>query len=327
MKETEISVIVPVYNVERYIKNFLISVTNQIFKDFELIIVNDGSSDKSIEIAEEYLKGVDFDYKIINKENRGQSSARNVGIKEAKGKWLVFPDSDDVLQANYLNNMYFNATKRKDEDIDVVICDINRVNDRNIFEETKIDNKSETKIGKEFFVDFIMHDIEIGPYSLLIKKKVLIDNNIFYNEKSRYSEEFIFITNLLYYSNKVIHTNNKLYNYCLRTGSVSTGAKIEKILNGYSQIKEYSKIYNQNKNKYEIIYNRYALPRWILATARFTCNVLNKYDYLLLMDRLNAKKEIKKLYSFPNLKVKIATVVFETSPTLFYKINKRRIKN
>lgn len=316
MSKPRISIIAPVYNVEKYIRNFLISVNNQTFRDFELILINDGSTDNSVKVAMEYLKNANFDYTVINKENGGQSSARNVGILNSKGDWLVFSDSDDVLQSNYLELMYSKIEVYNETD--VVICDINRVSDKNIFEESKRSGKFDCKIGKEFFKDFIMHKIEIGPVSLLIRKRILIEKNIFYNEDSRYSEEFIFITDLLYSSNKVIHLKEKLYNYCLRSGSVSTGAQVDKILNGYNQIKEYSKKYSNNINEYEIIYNKYALPRWILATARFTATNLEYNDYLKLMKGLDAKKEIKKMLFFPSLKVVIASFMFEISMKLSY---------
>ncbi len=144
----EISIIVPIYNTEKYIENFIKSVIQQTFKNFELILINDGSKDKSIEKAENLLKSTNIEYIIINKKNGGQSSARNVGLKEANGNWIVIPDSDDVLQKDYLEIMY-NQTKNKN--IEVIICDLNNVKDENIFEETIRTNRVEEKIRKKFF--------------------------------------------------------------------------------------------------------------------------------------------------------------------------------
>lgn len=315
----EISVIVPVYNVEKYISNFIKSIINQTFQDFELILVNDGSTDNSIEIAKQELVNTNINYKIINKENGGQSSARNTGIKNAIGNWIVFPDSDDALQKDYLKLM-FEQTKK--EEVEVIICDINNVTDENIFEETKRNNNLDKKTGKDFFVDFFMHRISIGPVSLAIKKEVLQKNEILFNENSRYSEEFTFISDVLYSAKQVVHIKEKLYNYCLRGGSVSTGANIEKILNGYNEIIKNAKKYYIADNQYCKIYRKFAMPRWILATARFTAANLNYDDYKELMKKLNAKKEIKKLIFFPDIKTKIASIIFIISMKLFYIISK-----
>lgn len=315
----EISVVVPIYNTEKYIINFIKSVINQTYTDFELILVNDGTKDNSIALAEELLKDSKIEYIIINKENGGQSTARNAGINIAKGKWIVTPDSDDVLQKDYLEVM---CRKTQDKDVDVIICDLANVTDDNINQETNRTGNFEIKSGKEFFINFIMHKISIGPVSLMIKKELIDTIGLRYNENSRYSEEFIFITALLYNANMVVHVKERLYNYCLRKGSVSTGANIDKIVNGYNEIVKASSVYC-DKNDYACkIYNNYAHQRWMLATARFTSSNLSFKNYKVLMERLDAKKNIKELLRFPNIKIKIAAIVFCLSIRLFYMISK-----
>jgi len=318
-----ISVISPVYNVEKYIKNLIISLKNQTFKDFELILVDDGSKDKSIDIALNELKKTDISYKIVTKENGGQSTARNAGIKNANGEWLVLLDSDDTIQTNYLKNLY-DAVKDKKQ-CDIAFCDINRVTDDTCFEELEQEFKTETALGRKYFVDFIMHNIEIGPYSLLINTDFLRKNKIYFNENSRYSEEFIFICSLLHNAQNVVHLKQKLYNYCLRKGSVSTGANIDKIVNGFNQILISNKVYEECDCKYCKLYNRYAMPRWVLATSRFTAKNLKYKDYNLLLKKIDSKKYLKKLFTFPNLKVKISSFVayyFKYPAYLIFKLTK-----
>ncbi len=129
---TEISVIVPVYNVEAYISKCLDSIINQTFKDIEIICVNDGSTDGSRKILEEY-KNKDERIKIIDKENGGLSSARNAGMKVATGNFLSFIDSDDWVELNMLEKLYDNITSLN---TDISICAVH------LFDETKqtIDN-------------------------------------------------------------------------------------------------------------------------------------------------------------------------------------------
>lgn len=318
-----ISVISPVYNVEKYIKNLIISLNNQTFKNFELILVDDGSKDDSIKEAKKELEKTDIFYKIISKENGGQSTARNVGIKEASGEWLVLLDSDDTIQTNYLKNLYESVKDIKK--CDIAFCDMHRVTDNNCFEELEQEFKTEVNLGRKFFVDFIMHNVEIGPCLLLINTSFLKNNNIYFNENSRYSEEFIFICSLLHNAENVVHLKQKLYNYCLRKGSVSTGAKTEKIINGFNQILFSNETYDKCNCKFCKLYNKYAMPRWILATARFTAKNLKYKDYSLLLNKLDSKKYLKKLFDFPSLKVRISAIVayyFKYPAYLIFKLTK-----
>jgi len=315
----KISVVTPVYKVEKYIANFINSIAHQTFKDFELILVNDVTTDNSINVAVNLLKTRGIAYKVINRENAGQSSARNAGINLASGDWIVIPDSDDVLQKDYLEAMY---RFKKIEGTELVVCDIKKVKEEEIFFESKKKNIYEEKTGREFFLDFILHKISIGPYSLMINSKFLKTNNIWFNENSRYSEEFTFICDLLFAAKKVVHLKDELYNYCLRKGSVSTSANIDIIFNGYSEILKSSEKYKFIKCRECTVYNRYALPRWVLATARFSSSNYDYKSYNELMIKLNAKKEMKRLLNYPEVKTRTAACVLYFSKRFFYIISR-----
>ena len=113
-----LSIIIPVYNAARYLRQALDSVLSQSFKDYEIILINDGSTDDSLDILEEYAKNSSA--RIINKANEGVSAARNRGILEAKGKYLFFMDADDLLHPDFLSLMTGIATNNKAE---IVVCD------------------------------------------------------------------------------------------------------------------------------------------------------------------------------------------------------------
>lgn len=311
----KISVISPVYNGKNYIANLIKSLNRQKFKDFEFLLIDDGSTDDTVKIANRELKKTKINYKIISQKNGGQSKARNTGIKNARGEWIVMIDSDDTIQTNYLKNMYEVAESNK---CDVVICDLNRVNESNIFHETNDLLNFENKNGKEFFEDFILHKIEIGPCSLLINRNYLNDLKLLYNENSRYSEEFIFITHLLHSAKNVVHLKQKLYNYCLRSGSVSTGASVEKVVNGFNKIIESNVLFENCECEYCHVYRKYALARWVLATARFCSKNMNYKKYKRLLDELSYKRYVKKLFDFPDNKIKLASIVLVTCPYVFY---------
>lgn len=125
MHEIKVSVIVPVYNVEKYIKKSLNSIINQTLKEIEIICVNDGSLDKSRDILERYSKK-DSRIIIIDKENGGLSSARNAGMKVAKGEYIAFVDSDDWIKETMYERLYNNA---KQNDSEMVICAVHKYDD------------------------------------------------------------------------------------------------------------------------------------------------------------------------------------------------------
>ena len=121
-KNIKVSVIVPVYNVEKYIRQCLESIINQTYKNLEIIVVNDGTKDNSMKIVEEYLS--DERIKVINKENGGIASARNRGIDEATGEYISFVDSDDWLELNTYEKLVEIIV-----DEDIIVFNYNRVDD------------------------------------------------------------------------------------------------------------------------------------------------------------------------------------------------------
>ena len=106
-EDIKISVVIPVYGVEKYIRQCLESIINQTYKNLEIIVVNDGTKDNSMKIVEEYLS--DERIKIINKQNGGLSSARNRGMEEATGKYIFFVDSDDWIELNTIEILVKNS--------------------------------------------------------------------------------------------------------------------------------------------------------------------------------------------------------------------------
>lgn len=114
----EVSIIVPIYNVEKYLNRCLDSLVNQTFKDIEIIALNNGSTDSSLDILKDYASN-DNRITIIDNENLGVSKARNIGIDKASGKYIVFVDSDDWIDTNMIEVLYSNITKNN---CDLVMC-------------------------------------------------------------------------------------------------------------------------------------------------------------------------------------------------------------
>ena len=168
-KNIKISIIIPVYGVEKYIRQCLESVINQTYKNLEIIIVNDGTEDSSMKIVEEYL--ADERIKVINKENGGLSSARNRGLEEVTGDYILFVDSDDWLKLNMIEGLILNI---KDEDIIIFkYYYFDNKNNITIENNLKIYHELPKELkGKEF----LYHELPYSCWSKIYKKEYLKRN-------------------------------------------------------------------------------------------------------------------------------------------------------
>ena len=175
----KVSIIVPVYNVEKYIRRCLDSLVNQTIDDYEVIFVNDGSPDNSKDIILEYMEKYPDIIKLYDKENGGQGSARNLGIKKATGEYLGFVDSDDFVNLEMFKKMYDLAKQKKS---DIVACSYKiYYENSNTFEDYNLKMNNETIIE-----DYIMEQPAI--WNKLIKRELIIDNKLFFPEGIIYED-------------------------------------------------------------------------------------------------------------------------------------------
>lgn len=192
-----ISVIVPVYNVESYLRKCLDSIVGQTYKKLEIILVDDGSTDGSGSICDEYAKE-DHRIKVIHKDNDGVSSARNIGIDNVKGKYILFVDADDIVNERYVEILYIELLKHK---VDIVFCGIKSIYVKS-GEETIIGVKKEFQgnINKDFikFYRKNLFLITAGPYAKIYKANIIKSNNLKFDESYNNVEDYLF--NLQYYS-------------------------------------------------------------------------------------------------------------------------------
>lgn len=163
-----IGVIVPVYNVERYLEECLNSIQHQTYTDIEVILVNDGSTDHSKMICERYCEE-DSRFHLLNQENQGQSVARNVGVVASKGEYIAFVDSDDILQRNYLEKLMQYMT----EDVDIVESNFTVSKKEFLFEKSK-----ETTIlfegnSQEAVKIFPNHVLSVNPVTKLYRREIV----------------------------------------------------------------------------------------------------------------------------------------------------------
>lgn len=230
----KISVIIPVYNSSTYLRKCLDSVVNQTLKDIEIIVINDGSTDDSKNIIEEYLckyKNIIF----IDQENKGIGKTRNIGIKKATGEYITFIDSDDYIKENMLEEYYKYAKKHN---FDLVIGSyIKKINNKEIiFENNKF------KTGNVKTTPQILYLIEYGPWAKLYKCEMLINNNIYFDEKRKY-EDMPFVSKALLKSKLIGQITEPYYYYIIHNNSETTtmDKRVFDILDILKEIKDYYK--------------------------------------------------------------------------------------
>lgn len=269
-----ISVIIPIYNAEKYLEKMLNSIINQSMEDIEIILINDESEDCSLRICRKYEK-IDHRIKIIDKKNEGVSQARNAGIDIATGEFIMFLDADDWVDPNICEDMYKSI---KEQNADMCFCNHimeydNRSVECNFVLEQEVVQGEEIKNGIilpliESERKDILHDKASfrGPWGKLFKRDIIIKNNIRFNSKLSIGEDLIFNFEYLKYVNKVVMLNKNLYHYRINNESALFKYKkdswkvygtllreIEKYLIQYYDANEYAKRLNKLKIKYLLI--------------------------------------------------------------------------
>lgn len=253
-KSPKISVIVPIYNVENYLPNLIDSILKQTFSDFELLLIDDGSSDNSGKICYEYAKK-DNRIKFFQKENKGVSSARNLGLKHAIGDWIYFSDADDELYINcleILNNLICSH-------IDFIIAGYEKYDSEgnNIYKFNNIRNQilsSKDAISLMFKpVDYTYHGY---LWSKLFNRNIIENNNLKFNEEIYFNEDRLFIIQYLCcVSNFVNYTTKPIYKYYIRENSAMSS--LEKTFNVkfITDVKAFSLMLNElnaKNDKYNV---------------------------------------------------------------------------
>lgn len=229
-----VSIITPVYNVERCIGKTINSIISQSCRNFELLLIDDGSKDKSIEIAKNLLIDSDVNYRIISQDNGGVSVARNKGILEAKGEYVCFLDSDDYIHKEYIKLMYEKASNC---DCDLVFCDYTQVDSKD-----KVIVESTTKFlddfinGKEGALKQLSTDITIGMGSALYRTSILKENNILFDSSKKYAEDVVFTVKALLRMNKIISLNKALMFYVRWDLSVTNSVSLRHLDCYYSYV-------------------------------------------------------------------------------------------
>ena len=228
----DISVIIPVYNGKKYIKKCLDSVINQTKKELEIIVINDGSTDKTEDIINSYN---DSRIKYFKNTNHGIGYTRNYGISKSNGKYIMFLDSDDYMSDNECELLY---KKCISEDLDISICDFYKIYDNGSKEEIKLPSfeSSSLKENPDIITEYL------NPWGKIYNKKMLIDNNIKFVENLKY-EDAPFVIEALCSAKKIGKVDECLHYYAIHGNSETTvrDRRCFDILKIVNKIRKYTK--------------------------------------------------------------------------------------
>ena len=318
--ENLISVIIPVYNGEKYLSECLESVLNQTYQNLEIIIVNDGSTDNTKSIVEDYSRRDSRILLLNNEESRGVSEARNYGIKTSNGNYICFIDADDVVKNDFIEKIFF----KMDDDTDVVCCGYYEVQDNidNILKEHTLPNKKANTVDESYrlYSEYLTESVVMQAVWGKIFRKDLFKDISF--EPLKVGEDEVLFVNIMTL-NAAIKTINYIgYYYRFHSDSSLQNANKGKefaennykakyiIAKRMENVSEYCKKQSASNFKKEVIYNIYRLKRWDKKRDTFlvSSEVVKGY-----------RKTLIKMCK-PSFKERIILFVYSYCPNLLWRV-------
>ncbi len=320
-----ISIIVPIYNVEKYIKRCIESIINQTYSNIEIILVDDGSPDNCGKICDEYVLK-DKRIKVIHKKNGGLSSARNAGLEIALGKYISFIDSDDYISSYFIEKLYKTC---KDKNCEITLCEYERV-----YSEIKKENTIEKKdsiievydtkqmLNKLYSTDYLITTV---AWNKLYKRDIL--KNIRYPD-GRLHEDEATTYKILYNAKKVAIIREKLYYYYYDENSIMNKKFNIKRLHALYAFKERADFFKQ-KGEIEL---------YELSNARYTLSLMNYYvicktelensEFVQFKLFNEFKKNVDSVIKYKNIKTKtkLKLVIAKLFPKFYELILNKKIR-
>ena len=305
----KVSIIVPVYNVESYLKKCLESIINQTYKNIEIILIDDGSTDNSSIICDNYQE-IDKRIKVIHQENMGLSSARNKGLEIATGELISFIDSDDYVELDFIEYLYNLITNYH---TDIAVCAISKNSIKNKTEDIKIFNNKDSLLNLTNFSSSIKMNVMNKLYRKDIIKNIKFKENVIY-------EDILFNTNVFINIKNIVVSNIQKYHYLIRDNSLSN-QKFSK--HEYDRVNNSKYLYEKFLKKYPEL--KYHFKFYYYANSLGCINkqiMINKIDIKFCQ---KVKKEIRNdlinlLFTGYSFRRKIQFLVFTFSPFIYQKL-------
>lgn len=260
-----VSIIVPVYNTKKYLSDCLDSIKNQTYRDFEVIIIDDGSTDGSSEICDDFAK-IDTRFKVFHNKNMGVSASRNYGLEMAEGEYIAFCDADDAIHPDYLYELVTNIEQKE---ADIVICSYyyrSLKGDRHLFKRYKSGYISTNELFERIF---ICDDIGGFVWNKLFRKSTI--GNARFDINLQICEDTFFICEIVKPKCKIYFLNKPLYYYLIRQDSATNS--INSIITN-NRTSKYSEVFNKILANFELTneVKRYIKSGIFIRTVSVKCN-------------------------------------------------------
>ena len=322
MLNEKVSIIVPIYNVEKYIRKCIESIIAQTYTNIEIILLDDGSPDNSGKICDEY-KEKDNRIIVVHKNNTGVSSTRNEGLKIASGEYITFIDADDYIETDMIEILY---KALKEYEAEISICGTNDLNENyDLVKRSKCKQIIEMN-NKDALKELLNEKVFTCVCWGKLYRKYLFEN-IKFNEKTKIAEDLEVLYRILDSCKKVVYIPENKYNYILRKNS-ATKEKFNK--DWIREIEISKEILDFIEKKYNNIYE-YAAKRYVRINMTCIYKILN--STCNLEDILNLRKNIKPYYKYyikskyVSNKNKIKLIIILINPKILinlYKLKKRK---
>lgn len=311
MDNIEVSVIIPVYNCAQYIGTTLKSVINQDFKDYEIIVIDDGSTDNSLEVIDETLNDCGLPYNVIHQENAGVSVARNRGIDVSNGKYLVFVDGDDYILPNHLAELYH-------EDFDFTLVQFAKKQGDSL---SNPNNFNQDVIStQEFIKKELTMGILFNLFQMMYRASIIKKNNIRFTPGVVYGEDTEFALKALSYGDRIHISNEVTYHYVQRPDSAIKTTEFRRfdIVFVFENLADF---YKNHENMYLadlIIHSR--IPKAIFGNMIYFFHCGYDFDGVINeMEKRDLFSKLKK-YEGQDKKFKLKLRLFLLNPKLYYKM-------
>jgi len=303
MAKQKISIIVPVYNAEKYLERCIKSLINQTYPNLEIILINDGSIDDSAKICDNYAK-IDNRIIVIHKENEGVSKARNLGMKKATGDYITFIDSDDFIEINTYNEIFDELKK----DFDIIVFGYKVIKSRKNCDKIVPIKREYFDENKEFLIDAYSNNYFSCVWNKLYSKKLC--KSVQFDEKLKFGEDFKFNLEITQQSQSIYSIDKTFHHYIVyeNPNSLSKSEKLEKIIDIYNQ--QYELLLNY-LGKQTCVYNKYAYSIYCLLRNYLKHNNDSKDKQYQFVDKIYNNNLKESLYNcrMKNLKEKIAKFI------------------
>ena len=316
----KVTIVIPVYKVGKYIENSIKSVVAQRFKDFEVILVDNNTPDDSIEIAENVLAGTDVDYRVVKQTVQGLPAARNKGIEEAKGEWIVSIDPDDTISSYFLEELYNTANNNN---LELVISKYAEITEKDLFNFPQELDKDKVEIyeQKDILPLLLTRKMPLMISNTFFKKDLFIRNGFQFDIRVKMGSDLVQMWDFLLSVPRMGFINKYLYNHFFRPDSIITAPSLEKVVTNRDC---YLRLRERMVAKYGIDQQ---FADWVYARAVFASVSQTSMwgDYKTFN---NVYKEVYNnevysiLTSFPQNKLTIMNTIVHVSPRLFHFINK-----